>query len=271
MDEVSENHVIGSFLYGLGLQIGLNAPNRKPLRTYVGNNQTLQLDECYADVILKNASLLRIIEFKRQAKRRDYKEAAKLMHLEEGLTCDIWSEKDRKMLHRVSRTIHLYVESSKDVESGHSIRALPYLDMRQVEDKELLTLSEFIRGIALQATDEPIPEEERKNYELYLSLLCTCRGSKGAALVIYDTSGGGIACEVIEDLREIIIPSTALADYKLQNGMKLDKGFERKIAIAMSRCNNHVQDLRIKKELVRRHELELSVKQGISRSIGLHR
>jgi hypothetical protein len=53
MDEVSENHVIGVFLYGLGLQIGLNAPNRRPLATCVGNNQTLRLDD-YADVILKN-------------------------------------------------------------------------------------------------------------------------------------------------------------------------------------------------------------------------
>ena len=270
MDEVSENQVIGSFLYGLGLQIGLNAPNRNPLPTYVGNNQTLQLDECYADVILKNASLLRIIEFKRQAKRRDYKEAAKLMLLEEGLSCDMWSEKDRKMLHRISRKIHLYVESSKDVESGNSIRALPYLDMRQVGDKELIALSEFIHGIALQATDEPIPEEDRKNYELYLSLLCTCRGSKGAALVIYGTAGGGITCDVIEDLREIIIPSTALVEHKLQHEMKLDKGFERKIAMSISRCQDHVQNLRIRKELIRHHELELSVGQEISRSSGRH-
>ncbi len=133
MDEVSENHVIGSFLYGLRLQIGLNAPNRNPLPTYVGNNQTLRLDECYGDVILKNASLLRIIKFKRQAERRDYKEAAKLVLLEEGLNCAKWSDEDRKMLRRVSRKIHLLVESPKNLNPETQFGLYPTLIWARLE------------------------------------------------------------------------------------------------------------------------------------------
>lgn len=257
MDDIAENLFIGNFLLGLGLRLGHDSRERPYSPIFVGNNQTLKLDECYADVMLKNASLMRVIEFKREYRAfNDLKEAAKLKLLQENLAWGRWSDKERTILESVSREVHLYVETPREVGPNASLRVAPYLDKQQVNEKPLLNLTSFIQTIAYQATEAPKSQEELDNYEPYLALLCGCRGSKGAALVICGTPEGGLTFEVVDDLRTIITPQAALVAYKLQHRLRLETKMEQKIAMAMEHSRDHVRTLRRGKELREKRALD---------------
>lgn len=67
-----ENTFIGSFLYGLGIEIGASSADH-PLVTGVDLLQQTPLDQSLADLLIKAPCYVSIIEFKR-SENRDEKE-----------------------------------------------------------------------------------------------------------------------------------------------------------------------------------------------------
>jgi len=83
--DIYENLVIGNFLFGLGAEMSRRHLGRAMPDTFIGNLQQAPLDESYADVMVRNPGIFRLIEFKREARRKDKKEVAKRLLLETGM------------------------------------------------------------------------------------------------------------------------------------------------------------------------------------------
>src|SRR5437588_9875109 len=102
--DIYENIVIGTFLYNLGLEIGLRGRSALDLSTAPIQLQQTPLDPSFGDVLIANPRVVRLIEFKRAAARVK-KEKAKLRVLRRILK-SLPAE-----FEELSRQVHWYVES----------------------------------------------------------------------------------------------------------------------------------------------------------------
>src|SRR5215472_14645009 len=102
--DIYENIVIGNFLFGLGAAMGWRHRNQPAPPTSVSLLQQTPLDERLGDVLVENARLIRLIEFKRTTNRRALKkETEKRDRLAKAL--------ESGNLQPISRRLHWFVGS----------------------------------------------------------------------------------------------------------------------------------------------------------------
>ena len=99
-----ENTFIGSFLYGLGIEVGTSSQER-PLVTGVDLLQQTPLDQSLADLLIKAPDYVSIIEFKRRENRSD-KEANKKNWLRRVINASGREEQ----IAAISRAMHFQVD-----------------------------------------------------------------------------------------------------------------------------------------------------------------
>jgi hypothetical protein len=102
--DLYENTLIGTFLYGLGMEVGARAGERG-VASGVDLLQQTPLDQSLADLMIQSASAIRLVEFKR-AKNNDPKEKQKL----NALRLYMYRHPEPEPLARTSVEIHRLVE-----------------------------------------------------------------------------------------------------------------------------------------------------------------
>jgi hypothetical protein len=169
--DVYENVVVGNFLFGLGVKMGLQRNS--------GTSPTLlqqtPIDEQLGDVLLKSRAIVRLIEFKRQKApaKVKRKEANKLSRLARCLNKHPRSE----TLQAVSRRIHWYIESkiekaelkdSQDPAPNRFVLSsciVPYLDFQlRTSDFTEEALPRFIDFLAGEPSSPAVSDQEMQNY-----------------------------------------------------------------------------------------------------------
>jgi hypothetical protein len=80
-----ENLILGNFLFGLGLELGLNQEHAPVPSTLVNLHQQTNLDTRLCDVLILNSRFFRMFEFKRTANDRE-KEKSKVIQLSRALS-----------------------------------------------------------------------------------------------------------------------------------------------------------------------------------------
>lgn len=192
-----ENIVIGNFLYSLGLTIGqLSADNVRPM--CVNLLQQSPMDRPLGDLLVENAGVTRLIEFKRE-QNESLKEEAKRLKLSRALV-------DNSYMQAISRDIHWYIETSEKVASLVS-RVVPYLDF--ADDKAAATtLETFTESVGLDAVQREIDEETHSAYKQYLKLVAYSHGGlQGASggLVVSYSKDDGIRYVLLTDVRDLLL------------------------------------------------------------------
>ena len=192
-----ENVVIGNFLYSLGLIVGqLTGGEVRPM--CVNLLQQSPMDRPLGDVLIENAGVTRLIEFKRE-QNDSVKEETKRLMLERALGGNV-------RLQSVSREIHWYVETSEKVESLVS-RVVPYLDFSDSR-AAATTLEQFTDWSGRAAVMRTIDDQTHVAYKHYLELLAYSHGGlQGASggLVVTYNKDIGIRYILLTDIRDLLL------------------------------------------------------------------
>jgi hypothetical protein len=145
-----ENIVIGSFLFELGVRMAKRRPDLPLISTNL--LQQTPMDGPLADVLLANAAMCRLIEFKRKA-NKSTKELQKRQSLEQSL---LRSKNSAKAL-EISRRSHWLIGiDDKDISNTlFNAHAVPYIDF--VRETTSFTLSAFADKTAAEACGAPDP------------------------------------------------------------------------------------------------------------------
>lgn len=160
-----ENVAIGGFLFALGVEMARRQPNL-PLVS-INLLQQTPLDRQLGDVLLANAGVCRLIEFKRAGKLTR-KEMRKLGVLREALRQT--SNPDRNGA--ISRRIHWYIEIEEPKTLGSPViaQACPYLDF--TESPTFVSLDQFASSAADEAFQQGMNDAARVNQLKYLKWVC---------------------------------------------------------------------------------------------------
>lgn len=135
--DILENNVIGSFIFGLGRQVEARH-GRMPCEPIgVELLQQTPLDTSLGDVLIANAKIVRLIEFKRES-NRDAKEIANFQ-----LLCRALNSSHLSHLDAISRKIHWFVQTNFS-KTQNSI-VVPYLDLKTPSSS--LNLAGFIEKL----------------------------------------------------------------------------------------------------------------------------
>ena len=222
-----ENVVIGNFLYGLGVSVGVRLGNNV-LPASVNLLQQTPEDKALGDVLLSFPGTLRLIEFKSTSNRSD-KEEARFRKLSYALEC-------REGLREVSHRIHWYVETAPDIQSGVRAYFSSYLYAlsQPTRSVEPLNLERFIAQTArsifsAQAED---PEAVRN----YLSLIKWCQGveedkSSAGALIVVCDGKGNLRYVELKNIMELSMTHEKWLEYRQemdhQPELNRERTFER--------------------------------------------
>ncbi|MBF0354941.1 MAG: hypothetical protein HQL43_06880 [Alphaproteobacteria bacterium] len=207
--DVYENIVIGSFLYGLGLKMGVGAGGLGSEPTSISLFQQTPLDRPLSDLLFANPRIIRIFEFK----RRDNESNKELV--KRGLLEDALAGQEMAPLAAISREIHWYVESDYRHEGGQTL-AMPYLDFPARSDVQDLTafIDRLIREAATPANDQKLSlSKEYLNVLLRLAL-----GAKGGSgtFIVSVTGGGGLQFVHLPDVQELFMTPQMIIDRRLE-------------------------------------------------------
>lgn len=191
-----ENIVIGNFLYSLGLTVGqLSGGHVRPM--CVNLLQQSPMDRALGDVLIENAGVTRLIEFKRE-QNESVKEETKRLKLSRAVVRD-------PRMQSISREIHWYIETSESVASLVS-RVVPYLDFAD-DDVAATTLEQFTESSGRDAVMRTIDEETNAAYKRYLKLVAYSHGElQGASggLVVSYSKDKGIRYVLLADIRDLL-------------------------------------------------------------------
>lgn len=195
--QLYENTLIGTFLYGLGIEIGVRAPGRAMV-SGVDLLQQTPLDSSIGDLIIKAPRYFRVIEFKR-ASNRDDKEAEKRAALRERID----RQPDAAHLLRTGAAIHLHIEiddsPTPDGYVRNDLAYRPYLG-GAARACSLRTLCAQTADAMHAPSPSPTPGECAR----YLSVL---KASQGAPKV--PTGGGGT---LLVAMREGVVEHAHVGD-----------------------------------------------------------
>ncbi|SEK06033.1 hypothetical protein [Paraburkholderia diazotrophica] len=191
-----ENIVIGNFLYSLGLTVGqLSGKDVRPM--CINLLQQSPMDRPLGDVLVENAGITRLIEFKRE-QNESVKEETKRLKLSRALQGD-------SRMQSVSREIHWYIETSESVANLVS-RVVPYLDFAD-DDATTTTLERFTESSGRDAVMRAIDDETHAAYKQYLKLVAYSHGElQGASggLVVSYSKDEGIRYVLLSDVRDLL-------------------------------------------------------------------
>jgi len=192
-----ENIVIGNFLYGFGLRIGqLSAEDVRPM--CVNMLQQSPMDHALGDLMVANAGVTRLIEFKRERNPSE-KEETKRMLLSRALT-------EKPHLHPISREIHWYIETSEKAKNLVS-RVVPYLDFADPQ-APTTTIKRFTASVAADAVAKEIDAETQAAYKQYVNLVAVSHGGlQGASggLIVNYSEEHGLRYVLVADVRDLLL------------------------------------------------------------------
>lgn len=194
MVDPQENIAIGSFLYGLGLCIGVRAGTGAPYGA-VSLLQQTSYDKALGDVMLSFTGATRLLEFKRR--RNPAKERSK-----HSLICAALQHLPQKRA--TSRVVHWYVETAPGRE-GFVFDACPYLDMRDLAVKRT-EFKLFVDELVTEALASA-PKIANHLANEYVRDVVETWGSAGphsaTGLLVSVSSSGGLAYAVVDDLADL--------------------------------------------------------------------
>lgn len=205
--DIYENIVIGNFLFGLGAEMGWRNRGAPTPPTCASLLQQTPLDEKLGDVLIKNARLIRLVEFKR-IRNLSQKELRKRNRLARAL-----ASKPANDLQQVSRKVHWYVGSSFACRPER-YHIVPYLDFadRSMSPK-FNSLGEFVEAIAAQAfgrapNDNEVEQELSRAENYLVHLQSVWRGTKVASassgmLCLQITAEGNLRYVALKYIREL--------------------------------------------------------------------
>jgi hypothetical protein len=204
--DIYENIIIGNFLFGLGLRMGMSAATGAIQPLSVNLLQQTPLDTPLADVVLSSRTLYRIIEFKRSANTSE-KELLKCSNLSQIVEND----PEARDLSNLSRRVHWYVRSDFRRDS-QDIDVIPYLDFSNLDVPKrdfarlgVLKFDDFIENTAKEAVSQQAGADEMRLYERYLRLLESCgsrnTGKTGCLLVA--VRDGRMSFAAVENVRDL--------------------------------------------------------------------
>ncbi|AOK06921.1 hypothetical protein [Burkholderia pseudomallei] len=192
-----ENIVIGNFLYSLGLCIGqLSVEDVRPM--CVNLLQQSPMDHALGDLMVANAGVTRLIEFKRERNPSE-KEETKRMLLSRALT-------GKPHLRPISREIHWYIETSESAMNLVS-RVVPYLDFADPQ-APTTSIERFTDSMAADAVANEIDAETRAAYEQYVNLVAVSHGGlQGASggLIVNYSEKDGLRYALVADIRDLLL------------------------------------------------------------------
>jgi hypothetical protein len=239
--EPYENIVIGNFLYSLGLTVGQESKGLvRPM--CVNLMQQTPLDERLGDVMVANAGVTRLIEFKRK-KNDSIKEETKREVLSRALGTD-------KHMLAISREIHWYIETS-EAEGAFVSTVVPYIDFMD-ETVPAITIERFTSSVANEAVSRVIDEAARASYAAYLTLVSVAHGGlqgSSGGLLINLSQEHGLRYVLVSDIRDLL----------LDHSLVREAYFERVQQQAMELKREHAvrsRGLSLKKSIDRGFEYE---------------
>ncbi len=193
---IYENILIGNFLFGLGLAIGMRRPGG-PLQMAVNLLQQTPGDRKLGDLMLGGPRLVRVIEFKRFT-NDSKKETAKHLSLVRSL-----QDAGYRHLEPVSRKIHLYVEMEEKRDDPRTYTR-PYLDF--LSTRVGSPMHQLVDELAVTALGPPMDDQTRARCHEYLTMLQRAQGAAWAgsgALLVAVNDKMQIEYAVLEDLRDL--------------------------------------------------------------------
>jgi hypothetical protein len=237
MLDTYENIIIGNFLFGFGVEMGLSADSHI-LPTCCNLLQQGPYDNPLSDLLVFNSNFFRIVEFKRAANDSE-KEESKLVQLQRALTPN-----SSKQLEQVSRKIHWYVKS--DTRKKLETWVVPYLDFQKLETPGLIgptDLSTFAKETAHEAhrSSRRLDDAEVEDCRRYLNLLAHRQKTSTAAsgALFLQAVGGRIEYVALPNLSDVFLsPKAIIRDaemyqervirqYELEHQQRMRRQIER--------------------------------------------
>jgi hypothetical protein len=164
--DVIEGAVISNYILALGHAMGRQLLPFEPIAVEL--TQQTPLDPLLGDLVIANAKLVRLIEFKRELNRSP-KEQAKLVILKRLLLVDIDSR-----LESISRKNHWYVQTNFN--KWQSSVIVPYLDQESpVGDRDL---ARFVKETADALAGPAMTEQEFADWQWYMQKVTEFFGSR---------------------------------------------------------------------------------------------
>jgi len=205
--DVLENIVIGNFIFGLGWEMRNRGLTTKPEPVSVNLLQQGPMDTTMGDLLIANARVVRLIEFKREM-NKDKKEGLKLRML-----VNVLATPSLRHLEPLSRKIHWFVLTNYNRAERSSV-VVPYLDQQQPSgDRDL---AQFQREIAEEVVGPGMTDEQLKDVQLYLEALGRFAGSKqvgagtAGGLLFTTDARGQVNYLLIENVRELAMEPRAV-------------------------------------------------------------
>jgi hypothetical protein len=197
-----ENIIIGNFLFGFGVEMGLNARTEFP-PTCCNLLQQQPYDKPLGDLLVFNSRFFRLIEFKR-ATNDSEKEESKLVELTRAM-----SASSMQHLEAMSRKIHWFVKS--DTRKGLETWIVPYLDFPELDQPggvPTTDLGKYARDTARDAfASARLDDHEVEQCRLYLHLLAHCQKTPAAAsgALFLQVVAGQIEYVAVPNLSDILL------------------------------------------------------------------
>ena len=238
--DIYENIVVGNFLFGLGVKLGIQHQSSPVKPISINLLQQQPLDRPLGDVVIANARILRLVEFKREG-NKDKKEKLKWKLLSDALETE-----DIIDLTSISRKIHWYVNSdyrAKTIGNDSNIKICPYLDF--YNSNIFINLTEFINKTAEEAYTETMSDEEMKWCKIYLEIVASIFGSasgKSGCLLLTVSGSGQLTYAAVDDIGDFIETRQAV----------LDRHLEQQIQLAREQELQYERSIRVKEREIER-------------------
>jgi hypothetical protein len=167
--DVLEATVISNFILGLGHALGTRLVPFEPIGVEL--TQQTPLDPLLGDLLIANARLVRLIEFKRELNKSP-KERVKLVVLQRLLVTEAYAR-----LESISRKAHWYVLTNFN--KWQSSVIVPYLDLESpVGDRDL---AQFVQETANALAGPGMTEQELSDWRVYIQKVTEFVGPAGSA------------------------------------------------------------------------------------------
>lgn len=248
--KIYENVIIGNFLYGLGVDVGLKVGLDKETKypALINLLQQTPSDKLLGDMVVEFPGIVRVLEFKNKDNPSD-KEQIRVKALNDAL-------KGQKRIQEISRELHWYIET-KPFEQICANKIVPYLDAYNGTPSQYI-LEEFISSITkemLKSTSTVTHEEQKA----YLDLIAKCQNGSGSGSGKVGT--GGLIVSVSNKGIQYV-EFSSIEQLRLQH-----KEFKHEINL---KCETVMQkdweyELEQKKKLELKRERYNSINMGMSR------
>jgi hypothetical protein len=210
--DIYENQVIGCFMALLFREHGIRH-GRMPFEPFgVQLLQQTPEDRCLGDLLISQAKLVRLIEFKRK-QNKSRKEREKLAVLRPAL-----QGVENTHLVAISRDVHWYVETDFKIEASSTV--VPYLDLENPSGER--DLNRFIEEIGEAMVGPGMTDRQLQSLRIYMQALAVCAGESesrksSGALIIATGNDGRTRYFAVSDLRELAMsPQKVFREHSLR-------------------------------------------------------